>query len=80
MRVLLYAKMLKENETEETIVSFMRFLSLIAFQLGGARSPWASPLATPMPPETNFAPGLDKINRTCIVSSILLSQLSPPPS
>ena len=49
MRVLLYAKMLKETKTEETIVFFVTFLSLVAFQLGGgARDPWAPPLATPM--------------------------------
>ena len=34
MRVLLYAKMLKETKTEETIVFFVTFLSLVAFQLG----------------------------------------------
>ena len=33
MRVLLYAKMLEE--TEETIVFFVTFLSLVAFQLKG---------------------------------------------
>ena len=44
-RVLLYAKMLKE--TEETIVFFVTFLSLVAFQLGGA-GPLGPPLATPM--------------------------------
>ena len=47
-RVLLYAKMLTETETEETIVFFVTFLSLVAFQLGrGGQAPWA-PLATPM--------------------------------
>ena len=35
MRVLLYAKLVKETETEETIVFFVTFLSLVAFQLGG---------------------------------------------
>ena len=35
--------MLKETETEETIVFFVSFLSLVAFQLGGL-----APLATPM--------------------------------
>ena len=34
MRVLVYAKMVKETETEETIESFVTFLSLVAFQLG----------------------------------------------
>ena len=36
----MYSKMLKETETEETIVFFVTFLSLVAFQLGG-RAPWA---------------------------------------
>ena len=40
--------MLKETETEETIVFFVTFLSLFAFQLGGARPPAPPPLATPM--------------------------------
>ena len=39
--------MLKETETEETIVFFVAFLSLVAFQLGGPRPP-GPPLATPM--------------------------------
>ena len=34
-RVLLYAKIPKETETEETISFFVTFLSLVAFQLGG---------------------------------------------
>ena len=38
-RVLLYAKMLKETETEETVVFYVKFLSLVAFQLGGGRAP-----------------------------------------
>ena len=33
-RVLLYARTLKETETEETVVFFVMFLSLVAFQLG----------------------------------------------
>ena len=28
------------KETEETIGFFVPFLSLVAFQLGGARAPW----------------------------------------
>ena len=40
--------MLKETETEETIVFFVTFLSLVAFQLGGGGG-GGSPLATPMP-------------------------------
>ena len=54
--VLLYAKILKE--TEETIVFFVTFLSLVAFQLGGGgggRAPWASSLATPMQLQINFS-------------------------
>ena len=35
------------KQTEEAIVFFVTFLSLVAFQLGGTRAPWA-PLATPM--------------------------------
>ena len=47
-RVLLYVKMLKETETEERMVFFVTFLSLIAFQLGeGGAGPWAL-LAMPM--------------------------------
>ena len=38
-RVLLYAKMLKETETEKTIVFFVTFLSLVAFQLGAGLGP-----------------------------------------
>ena len=53
MRELLHAKFLKETETEETIVFFVTFLSLVEFQLGGGggggdRAPWATPPATPM--------------------------------
>ena len=41
--------MLKETETEETIVFFVTILSLVAFQLGrGAGSLLPPPLATPM--------------------------------
>ena len=32
--------MLKETETEETIVFFVTFLSLVAFQFGRGRAPW----------------------------------------
>ena len=39
MRVLLHAKLLKETESEETIVFFVTFLSLVAFQLGGGAGP-----------------------------------------
>ena len=46
MRILLYAKMLKETETEETIVFFVTFLAFLEFQLGGR--PLGRPLATPM--------------------------------
>ena len=44
MRVLLYAKLLKETKTEETVVFFVTFLSLVAFQLGEARAPCPPPL------------------------------------
>ena len=37
--VLLYAKMLKETETEDTIGFFVTFLSLVAFQLRRV-APW----------------------------------------
>ena len=47
MRVVLYAIMLKESETEETIVFFVTFLSLVAFQLWGGPGP-LPPLAIPM--------------------------------
>ena len=43
--------MLKKTETEETIVFFVTLLSLVAFQLGGSRAPWALLLATPMAAE-----------------------------
>ena len=43
MRILLYAKMLKETKTEETIVFFVTFLLLVAFQLGRARVPCPPP-------------------------------------
>ena len=36
---MLYAKMLKKTETEETIVFFVTFLSLVAFQWGGGLLP-----------------------------------------
>ena len=39
MRVLLFAKMLKETKAKETKVFFVTFLSLVAFQLGGGRPP-----------------------------------------
>ena len=41
-RVLLYAKMPKETETEETIVFFVTFLSLVAFQFGELEPPGPS--------------------------------------
>ena len=41
--------MLKETETEETIVFFVTFLSLVAFQLGEGPGPLIPlPLTTPM--------------------------------
>ena len=47
MRVLLYARNAKNFETYETIGFFVTFLSLVAFQLEGARAPYF-PLAVPM--------------------------------
>ena len=35
--------MLKETETKETIVFFVTFLSLVAFQLGGGAGPLGPP-------------------------------------
>ena len=43
----MYAKILKETETKETVVFFVTFLSLVAFKLGGA-GPLGPALATPM--------------------------------
>ena len=40
--------MLKETETEETIVFFVTFLSLVAFQLGLGPDPLGTILAMPM--------------------------------
>ena len=40
--------MLKETETEETIVFFVTFLLLVAFQLGGEWAPLATPMADVM--------------------------------
>ena len=40
--------MLKETETEETIIGFfVTFLSLVTFQWKGPRTPLAHPLAPP---------------------------------
>ena len=55
------------EETEETIVCFVTFLSLVAFQLKGeGRHSASPPPATPISPEKVFAPGVDKISSTCI--------------
>ena len=51
MRVLLYAKMLKETKTKEAILFFVTFLSLVAFQLGGP----------PPPPPPGYAYALKSI-------------------
>ena len=51
--VLLYGKMLKESEAEETTVFFVTFLSWVAFQLGG---PWAPP-----PPPPGYAYDLSSL-------------------
>ena len=42
--------MLKKNESEETIVFFVTFLSLVAFQLRGGGPGALAPLAMPMSP------------------------------
>ena len=57
--------MLKETKTEETILFFMTFLSLVAFQLGGP-GPLSLPSAYVYPPKKN-CPRLDKISCTCTV-------------
>ena len=62
MRVLLYAKFLKETETEETIVFSVTFLSLVAFQLGGGLS--GPTLATPMARTSDYR--LGTLAQTCI--------------
>ena len=55
MRVLLYAKIQKETKTEETIVFFVTFLPLVAFQLGGTQAPCAGP-------QREFFPGGSKVD------------------
>ena len=47
MRGLLYAKMLKETENEETRL-FCRVFVIGGISIAGARASWATPLATPM--------------------------------
>ena len=47
MRVLLYAKILKETENEETR-DFCHIFVIGGISIEGARAPWATPLATPM--------------------------------
>ena len=42
-RVLLYSRMQNETETKETVVFFVTFLSLVAFQLGGGPGPLPPP-------------------------------------
>ena len=46
-RVLLYAKMLKEIENEETRL-FCQICVIGGISIKGARAPWATPMATPM--------------------------------
>ena len=46
MRVLFYAKMLKETENEKAGF-FVKVLSLAGISIEGARAPWAKLLATP---------------------------------
>ena len=47
MRVLLYATILKETENEETRY-FCQIFVIGGISVEGARSPWATPLDTPM--------------------------------
>ena len=47
MRVLLYAKMLKETENEETRL-FRQIFVIGDISIEGARAPWATPLPTAM--------------------------------
>ena len=51
--------MIKEAETEETIVFFVTFLSLVAFQLGGGG-------LGPMGPPSGYAYGTDGTFSNCI--------------
>ena len=47
MRVLLHAKLLNDTETEETMVVFATFLSLVALQLRAPPPPLAdNPMAS----------------------------------
>ena len=63
--------MLKETETEKTIVFFMTFFIIGSIPIGGARAPWASPLAAPMPPEKVLPQS--RQNQLYVYSSILIS-------
>ena len=47
MRVLVYAKMLKETENEETRF-FCQIFVIGGISIDGARAPWVTPQATPM--------------------------------
>ena len=49
--------MLKETETKETLVFFVTFLSLVAFQLGGGRAPWPPSGYAYASEEAGFGPG-----------------------
>ena len=57
--------MLKETETENTIIFFVMFLSLIAFQFRGARAPWAPSLATPIIVAATIAMGPHEAYAMC---------------
>ena len=43
MRVQLHAKLLKETETEETIVFFVTFFIIGSISIGGGAGPWPPP-------------------------------------
>ena len=68
--------MIKEAETEETIVFFVTFLSSVAFQLGGGWAPWAPPLATPMVPKVLFQTAFDILKKVFGIFSFLSSLIN----
>ena len=72
-RVLWYAKMLKESETEERIVFFVTFFSLVAFQFEG-RAFWAPHwlrLCTVV-----YIKGLPKVGTNSLIAYPLITKLT----